>query len=95
MSFINNILSKILITCKAATLLAVKEQELAISLREKINLHLHLFFCTICALFYKQSNYLHTCVKHLANKDNGEEIIQLNEQKTITLQNLIEKELKK
>lgn len=88
-------LNKILITCKEATLLIGKEQEHAITLREKFNMHLHLLFCKVCALFYKQSNHLHTVIKQLASDESVTEQISLDEDKKATLEDLINRELKK
>lgn len=87
--------NNIMITCKEATLLIGKEQEHAISFSEKIKMHLHLLFCKVCALFYKQSNHLHSAVKQLASDESVQEYISLNEDKKASLEDLIQKELKK
>lgn len=89
-----SLLSKILITCKEATLLAGKEQEKAITLKERIEMHLHLYYCKVCAIFYKQTNHLHKTIKELSKEENVEEVLVLADEKKAALQQVIDQELK-
>jgi len=41
-------LSKLMLSCEEATFLASKSQHMGISLKEKINLRIHLFTCKFC-----------------------------------------------
>lgn len=52
--------------CKEATYLHEKNRENKLSFSEKAGLKLHLFFCTVCKLFFKQIDELEKCVHHTA-----------------------------
>ena len=91
---IMSILHKIELSCKKATLLISKEQENSISFKEKILMHKHFLICSVCALFYKQSNLLQAVLKTLRKEEDTEELIELNEQQKNKLQNIVDRELK-
>ena len=85
-----SITSKILMTCKHATLLVSKEQEKVITPFEKFRMHLHMLFCKFCTLFYKQSNLLHDALKNAS--DQPHELIRFDEKKKAVLQEIVDKE---
>lgn len=87
--------NKILLTCKDATLLTCKMQENAISIRERIQLQIHLLVCKFCALFYKQSNLLHNHLTKLNSENNESNTLQLDETKKAALQLQLDAELEK
>ncbi|HOY42436.1 MAG TPA: hypothetical protein PLX60_11255 [Chitinophagales bacterium] len=85
----------LLITCKEATLLICKNQEKAITLKEKIKLKAHLLVCRVCDLFNIQSNLIH---QHYT-KMNAENIetysLKLDATKKEALQHHLDIELEK
>lgn len=87
--------NKILLTCKDATLLTCKEQENAISFREKIQLKFHLLVCKFCALFYKQSNLVHQHLTKMNDESYESNTLQLDETKKTALQLQLDAELEK
>ncbi|MFC3561118.1 hypothetical protein [Pedobacter jamesrossensis] len=62
-----NKLKKIQYNCKKATFLIEKKQIGKITLREKIELSIHLAGCSICKTFEKQSLVINQMVKSLFN----------------------------
>ncbi|MBG9375679.1 zf-HC2 domain-containing protein [Panacibacter sp. DH6] len=46
------------ITCKQATILISKKEEGRLSLLQRIQLYQHLWICSLCRLFQKQSGLL-------------------------------------
>lgn len=58
-------LNKILNNCKQATLLIEKKQFKKLSLREGIELHIHLAGCRFCRLYNKQSNMINDMIQQL------------------------------
>ncbi len=58
-------LKKILYNCKKATYLIDKKEMGAISLREHIELRIHLFGCSFCRIYGKQSRAINQMVKEL------------------------------
>lgn len=62
-----NELKKIQYNCRQATLLIEKKQISKITLREKIELSIHLAGCSICKTFEKQSIVINKMVKSLFN----------------------------
>lgn len=85
--------SKILLSCKDATLLTCKEQENAITLREKFQLRIHLLVCKFCALFYKQSNEVHKHLTKLHDSTTELPLLQLGDEQKVILQEKINSEL--
>jgi hypothetical protein len=90
-----SLINKIQISCKEATLLICKEQDKAISFREKVQLKIHLFICSICTLFYKQSNLLHHHFTKMNPEYNHSNTLQLDEMEKALLQEKLDAELKK
>ena len=62
-----NELKKIQYNCRKATFLIEKKQIGKITLREKIELSIHLAGCSICKTFEKQSLVINHMVKSLFN----------------------------
>jgi hypothetical protein len=60
---------KIAYNCRKATFLIEKQQISSITLREKIELKIHLAGCSICKLFQQQSILINKMVgRHLADQ---------------------------
>lgn len=87
--------NKIHISCKDATLLTCKKQDSALTLKERIQLKIHLFICTVCALFYKQSNLIHNHLTKLNDEQNTDNFIHLEEDKKDALQQMLDTKSKK
>ncbi|SEW36127.1 hypothetical protein SAMN05428988_4448 [Chitinophaga sp. YR573] len=79
-----NRLKKIAYNCKKATFLIEKKQIGTITLREKIELKIHLSGCVICRIFQQQSILINRTVKNL---------FQLPQYKTMKLEDDFKKEL--
>ncbi|MFY8127860.1 MAG: hypothetical protein ACOVMM_05745 [Chitinophagaceae bacterium] len=60
------------ITCKEASFLISKKQEVSISIIDRLKLLFHLFYCKVCARFLKQTNaiikVLHTTPSQKSNQ---------------------------
>lgn len=62
-------IKKIAYNCRKATFLIEKQQISSITLREKIELKIHLAGCSICKIFQQQSMLINKMVgKHLADQ---------------------------
>lgn len=46
------------IDCKTATKMIAQKEDGKLSLKERIQLIIHLFICKVCSLFYKQNKVL-------------------------------------
>lgn len=57
--------------CKEATYLHEKGKESKLSFSEKVGLKLHLLFCSICKLFYKQMDEVSKCVHHASKNSTA------------------------
>ncbi len=51
------------ITCKTATYLLSKKQEVRLSLKETVQLKLHVAVCSVCAMYKTQINFITTLTK--------------------------------
>ncbi|MFN8282738.1 MAG: hypothetical protein U0U67_05955 [Chitinophagales bacterium] len=91
MSLKNNIL----LTCKEATLLTCKKQEQAVTVKEKLQLWLHLLICRVCSLFYKQSTLLHEHLTNMHNNQSEFTALHLDEAKKAALQQALDKAMEK
>lgn len=58
-------LKKIIHNCKQATYLIEKKSIKRLSFREAIELRIHLFGCSFCRIFDKQSHVINNMVKEL------------------------------
>ncbi len=57
--------TRMLITCKEATLYIEKREENAITIKERIKLAIHLVICEFCKLFEKQDKFINLQLKHI------------------------------
>ncbi|RKR82307.1 hypothetical protein BDD43_2483 [Mucilaginibacter gracilis] len=89
-----NEIKKITYNCRKATFLIEKKQIGAISLREQLELRLHLAGCSVCKTFERQSILINRMVKQLIN-DNQHPEIKLSDTVKKEMQNRIENELNK
>ncbi len=88
-------IEKIAYNCKKATFLIEKKQIGTISLREKLELKIHLAGCSVCRIFEQQSIKINEMVKNLFHANNQQEEIKLDEDFKKAMQERIEKELNK
>lgn len=58
-----------MISCKEATLLTEKKIATKLSVRERLNLRLHLFICKACAQYGIQSAWIDKVLKNLHTHD--------------------------
>ena len=86
-------LRNIIYNCKHATYLIEKKLIGKITLREKVQLHIHLYGCSVCKLFNKQSRMINGMIKHLL--ENHAPVIKLGEEFKTDLQHKIEEALNK
>jgi hypothetical protein len=84
----------IVYNCRQATFLIEKRLIGKITLREKIRLHIHLYGCSACKLFNKQSMMINAMIKQ-AFKSNTTPKIMLDDRFKKQLQYKIEEELNK
>lgn len=87
-------LTKIAYNCKKATLLIEKKLISNLTLREKLELKIHLAGCSVCRIFERQSQMINTMVKQLFANGNTNEI-RLDDDFKKDLQERIDKELDK
>ena len=64
-------LKRIAYNCRKATFLIEKQQIGKITLREKLELRLHLTGCAICVTFMQQSTVINQMAKKLVNMDSN------------------------
>jgi len=65
-------LKKIAYNCKKATYLIEKQQIGKITLKEKLELKIHLTGCSICITFMQQSAVINQMARHLFQQDKTE-----------------------
>ena len=87
-------LKKIIYNCKQATYLIEKKSVAGLSFREAIELRIHLFGCSFCRIFNKQSHIINNMVRQLL-KSIEPPNIKLDENFKKELQERIEEELNK
>ena len=87
-------LKKIIYNCKQATFLIEKKMIGRISFREHIELRIHLFGCSVCTLYGKQSRMIHEMVQQLFRSSQREQA-RLDDEFKKELQDRIEAELNK
>jgi hypothetical protein len=87
-------IKKIIYNCKRATFLIEKKLIDRLTLREKIELRIHLYGCSVCRMFDKQSAIINKMVQHLFRSSNDAEV-HLDGTFKQELQHRIEKELNK
>jgi hypothetical protein len=87
-------IKKIIYNCKRATFLIEKKLINRLTLREKVELHIHLYGCSVCRLFDKQSAIINNMVQQLFRSSNDAEV-HLDDSFKQDLQHRIEEELNK
>jgi len=87
-----NNLKKIIYNCKQATLLIEKKSFGKLSLREIIELRIHLFGCSFCRLYKKQSRAINDMVQELFKSSRYSDYT-LDDNYKKQLQDRIEEEL--
>jgi hypothetical protein len=87
-------LKKIAYNCRKATLLIEKKQIDKLTLREKLELKIHLAGCSVCRTFEQQSIMINKMVHQLLHSAQHPEIT-LDKEFKENLQNRIEEELNK
>jgi hypothetical protein len=89
-----NKLKKIQYNCKQATFLIEKKQTGRLTLREKLELKIHLAGCSVCRIFQKQSILINRLVFTLFHISHPEEK-KLDDYFKRELQERIDEDLKK
>ncbi|MCH7534253.1 MAG: hypothetical protein IH948_00620 [Bacteroidetes bacterium] len=87
------LMRKLMLDCKQATLLISKSQEVELNVGEKLKLRAHLMACKYCNLFKKESQFLEDNISHMINDlDQGN---TLSEDSKKALQEAIDAKLGK
>ncbi|MGF7078633.1 hypothetical protein [Mucilaginibacter sp. UYCu711] len=87
-------IKKIIYNCKRATFLIEKKLIDRLTLREKMELRIHLYGCSVCRIFDKQSAIINKMVQQLF-KSSNDAAVQLDDTFKQDLQHRIEQELNK
>jgi hypothetical protein len=87
-------LRNMIYNCRQATYLIEKQQIGKITLREKVQLQVHLYGCSVCKLFSKQSVIINSMVKQVF-KSNTPPKLKLDDKFKMELQHKIEEGLNK
>lgn len=75
--------------CKEATYLHEKGKDSKLSFSEKVGLKIHLLFCSICKLFYRQMDEVSKCVHHVSEQPRG----SLSEDAKLKIQRALDNEM--
>ena len=67
------ILNKMMLGCDQASFLVSKQQETKLSLKEAIQLKMHLMACKMCRHFEDQSQFMQDNMKELACEQDGKQ----------------------
>ncbi|MBS1664864.1 MAG: hypothetical protein JST68_27705 [Bacteroidetes bacterium] len=88
------VIKKIQYNCRHATYLIEKRQHVRLTLRERIELAIHLSGCSVCRLFQKQSRMINKMIKGVfrAKEEEGR---RLDEDFKRTMQRQIDERLNK
>jgi hypothetical protein len=81
-----SIVKKIIYNCKQATLLSLKKEEGKASVKERIQLWIHLCFCVFCRRFVQQSQHINHALHHLAQQQEQQPVHHLPESLKAALQ---------
>lgn len=87
-------IKKIRYNCKRATFLIEKKLIDRLTLRERIELRIHLYGCSVCRIFEKQSTIINKMVQQLFRSSNDAEV-HLEDSFKQELQQRIDVELNK
>lgn len=86
-------IKKIIYDCRHATYLIEKKQHTSLTVRERIELYIHLSGCSVCRLFQKQSRWINRMVRGLFHTNERSEN-KLDDEYKRQLQEKINKRLK-
>lgn len=89
----NDELKQIAYNCRKATFLIEKKQIGRITMREKLELSIHLAGCSVCRIFEQQSSTINRMIKSLFNTSQQNEL-KLDENFKKKLKERIEQKLK-
>ena len=84
----------IFLSCKKATLLIEMSQNRRLSIREKIQLKVHVKMCERCKAYQKQSFFIETMLKANYKMHSNTSDIKLPEASKIKLKKVIEEKMK-
>ncbi|HTH82615.1 MAG TPA: hypothetical protein VL490_06750 [Mucilaginibacter sp.] len=87
-------LKKIVYNCKQATFLIEKKLIGRLTFRETIELRIHLYGCSVCRIFGKQSQLINTMVQQFFRSTDNPSV-RLDDDFKQELQHRIEEELNK
>ncbi|WP_114941642.1 hypothetical protein [Mucilaginibacter endophyticus] len=87
-------LTKIAYNCKKATYLIEKQDIGEITLREKLELKIHLAGCRVCRVFQQQSATINRMIRNMLHRPVDENI-KLDDKFKNELQHLIDEQLDK
>ncbi|MDP4150235.1 MAG: hypothetical protein Q8927_13340 [Bacteroidota bacterium] len=65
------VIKKIRYDCRHATYLIEKRQHRSLTIKERIELAIHLSGCSICRLFQEQSRWINRMLRSLFHSDQG------------------------
>jgi len=67
------VIKKIQYNCRHATYLIEKRQHTSLSIKERIQLVIHLSGCSVCRLFQRQSRMINRVARELFQRSAGEQ----------------------
>jgi len=79
-----------MVNCRQASFLNEKKKEGALNMSERFGLWLHLVYCSLCRLFFRQMEQLEQAAKNLKDKD-----IPLDPTVKVNMEKSFEAELKR
>ena len=86
-------IKKIQYDCRHATYLIEKKQHTSLSIRERVELTIHLSGCSVCRLFQQQSRWINSMIRGLFHSAEGRET-KLDDEYKRQLQDKINERLK-
>ena len=86
-------IKKIQYDCRHATYLIEKRQHTSLTIRERIELYIHLSGCSVCRLFQQQSRWINSMIRGLFHSAEGQEN-KLDDEYKRRLQDKINERLK-
>jgi len=90
-----NQLKKIQYNCRHATFLIEKKQLQKLTLRENVELRIHLAGCSVCRIFQQQSVVINQMVRSVFKDDETSSPLKLDDTFKKVLQERIDSEMKK
>jgi len=87
------VIKRIQYNCRHATYLIEKRQETSLTLKERVQLFIHLMGCSVCRLFQQQSRTISRALQHLFQR-SAEQTHTLDETVKREMQEKINERLK-